>query len=280
MKMKENMLHERAERFLRTLENAPSSVLLLDYDGTLAPFALDRLQAIPYLGVTDLLQQIVAGARTRLVIVTGRDAREIAPLIGLIPVPEVWGSHGLQRLLPDGTCEMPVIPESIARALTEGLRWIAYQGLHDTIEVKPGSIAVHWRGLEDDAASKLRGRVLLGWFPIAERGSLRLLEFDGGVEMRMADLDKGDAVRVILSETAPDVPVAYLGDDATDEHAFQALGDRGLSALVRPVARRTSAKVWLKPPDELREFLERWIEATAGNIPGKPSFVVSKNAEF
>ena len=36
------------------------------------------------------------------------------------------------------------------------------------------------------------------------------------------EADKGDAVRTILSEMKPDTPAAYLGDDATDEHAFQA----------------------------------------------------------
>src|SRR5262249_22176174 len=115
---------------------------------------------------------------------------------------------------------------------------------------------------EGDAASKLRGRVLLGWFPIAERGCLRLLEFDGGVEMRMPDLDKGDAVRIILSEEDPGVPIAYLGDDATDEHAFRALGRNGVSVRVRTKQRRPAAQVWMKPPEELMEFLSRWIEAT------------------
>lgn len=257
------MMDERAERFLRKLAKAPLSVLLLDYDGTLAPFSTDRQQAVPYDGMTELLQQIVETGRTRLVIVTGRDAREIGPLLRLQPLPEVWGAHGLQRLRPDGACEMPEIPERVAQALEEGHRWLTYQGIEDIVEMKPGSIAVHWRGIEDEAASKLRGRVLLGWFPIAERGALRLLEFDGGVEMRMADLDKGDAVRIILSEAERGVPMAYLGDDATDEHAFEAMGDSGLTVLVRPRRRRTSAQVWLRPPEELKDFLERWLDAIA-----------------
>lgn len=255
------MIDGKAERFLKEVAKAPMSALLLDYDGTLAPFAMDRQQAAPYSGLTEVLQGIVDTGRTRLVIVTGRDAHEIRPLLPLRPTPEVWGAHGLQRLLPDESCRMPEIPASVAQALDDAKRWLAYQGLEDKAEVKPGSIAVHWRGLEETAASELRGRILVGWFPIADRAALKLLEFDGGVEMRMPDRDKGDAVRTILMEVGAGVPVAYLGDDATDEHAFRALGDRGLTVLVRPRQRRTAARVWLKPPEELLEFLSYWLDA-------------------
>lgn len=256
------MLHH-VEEFLQRVVRAPFSVLLLDYDGTLAPFSVDRNHAVPYPGVTEELQRIIAAGRTRLAIITGRDAREVRLLLDLQPVPEVWGAHGLQRLRPDGTCEMPEIPLLVSHALEDAKRWLAYQGLQDLAETKPGSVAVHWRRFEESAFSELRSRVLLGWFRIADRSSLKVLEFDGGVEMRMADLDKGDAVRTVLTEVGPHAPVAYLGDDATDERAFQALEHRGLTVLVRPTPRRTSAQVWMRAPDDLLEFLSLWEKATA-----------------
>ncbi|HYA25264.1 MAG TPA: trehalose-phosphatase [Terriglobales bacterium] len=257
---------EKIESFLESVAKAPLSVLLLDYDGTLAPFSLDRDRAVPYAGVTEVLQTIVAAGRTRLVIITGRDAREIGPLLGVKPLPEVWGAHGLQRLRPDGTCEMPEIPPGVAQALDDAKRWLSYQGLQSLAETKPGSIAVHWRGLDETAASELRSRILLGWFRVAERGALQLLEFDGGVEIRMPHLDKGNAVRTVSREVGPDVPIAYLGDDAADEHAFQALGIRGLTILVGAAPRRTSAEVWLRAPGDLLEFLSSWEKATAAQL--------------
>jgi trehalose-6-phosphatase len=53
--------------------------------------------------------------------------------------------------------------------------------------------------------------------------------------------------------------VAYLGDDLTDEDAFAAVGDRGLSFLVRGEARASNARYWLRPPEELLEFLDGWL---------------------
>jgi trehalose-phosphatase len=249
------------EQFMESVAQSPVCALLLDYDGTLAPFRLNRQQALPYPGVTALLQEIIAHGRTRVVIITGRSAREVIPLLAIHPTPEIWGCHGLERLKPDGTCEAPRVEEPVLRALADADRWLRYQELHNRAEFKTGAIAIHWRGLDKAAAAETRGRVLLGWLPIAQGTPMELLEFDGGIEMRMPGLDKGDAVRIILEEIRPEVPVAYLGDDITDERAFLALGTRGLTALVRPEWRKTAAAVWIRPPEGLQDFLTRWLQA-------------------
>jgi trehalose 6-phosphate phosphatase len=240
---------------------SPASALLLDYDGTLAPFCLDRHQALPYPGMTALLQEIIDNCRTRVVIITGRNAHEIIPLLAVHPHPEIWGCHGLERLRPDGTCETPRIEEPVLHALADADRWLRDQGLHHRAEFKTGAVALHWRGLDDATAAETRSQVLLGWLPIAQRTPMELLEFDGGIEMRMPGHDKGDAVRTILDEIGPEVPVAYMGDDLTDERAFLSLGDQGLSALVRSEWRETAAALWIRPPEGLRDFLTRWLQA-------------------
>ncbi|MGA9496385.1 MAG: hypothetical protein WBV41_11045, partial [Terriglobales bacterium] len=56
--------------FLQTVAEAPQSALLLDYDGTLAPFHTQRDQAYPYPGVALILQEIVRNGRTRVVVIT------------------------------------------------------------------------------------------------------------------------------------------------------------------------------------------------------------------
>jgi trehalose-phosphatase len=249
------------EQFMHAVAESPVSALLLDYDGTLAPFCLNRRQALPYPGVTALLREIIADGRTRVVIITGRNAHEVLPLLAVQPAPEIWGCHGLERLRPDGTCETPRVEEAALRALAEADRWLRHQELHNRAEFKTGAVAIHWRGLDDVMAAETRARVLLGWSPIAQSAPMQLLEFDGGIEMRMPGLDKGDAVRIILKEIPPDAPVAFLGDDITDERAFLALGTRGLTALVRPEWRETAAVLWIRPPEGLREFLTQWLQA-------------------
>jgi trehalose-phosphatase len=92
---------------------------------------------------------------------------------------------------------------------------------------------------------------------------LTLLDFEAGIELRVGR-NKGGAVEAILAETGRQGPVAYLGDDLSDESAFGAinrLGSRALSILVRREQRETAAQLWLRPPGELKDFLARWIEA-------------------
>jgi trehalose-phosphatase len=160
----------------------------------------------------------------------------------------------------------------VAQILEAAKRWLGYQGLLGRAEIKPASIAIHWRALGENEAAELRAKILLGWSRIADGSGLKLLDFDGGVELRMAGLDKGDAVRTIREEVGPEVPMAYLGDDTTDEHAFRALEGGGLTALVRPRPRRTAARVWLRPPEELLQLLTNWSQVTAHGAP--PSYAV------
>jgi trehalose 6-phosphate phosphatase len=251
------------ERFMRAVARAPVSALLLDYDGTLAPFVVDRQRASPYPRVSAWLRRIMDSGRTRVVIVTGRNASEIVPLLGIDPIPEIWGSHGMQRLWPDGKCEISAIEQEASSALADAGRWLTHHALQHLAEFKPGGIALHWRGLPESDVSVIRDQVLRGWCSIAQDALLSVLEFDGGIELRVRNPNKGDAVQTIVDEIEPDAPVAYLGDDVTDERAFDALSKRGLSVLVRPLPRETSARVWLKPPDELLDFLTRWAEGVS-----------------
>lgn len=260
--------HVEVQQFMKLVAQSPVSALLLDYDGTLAPFRLNRQEALPYPGTIPILEEIMANGRTRVVIITGRIAHEVIPLLGLSRQPEIWGCHGSERLRPDGTCERTTVEDSVLNALADADRWLKHQGLRDRAEFKIGAIAFHWRGLDELTAEKARDTVLRGWSPIAQSARMELLEFDGGIEMRMLDCDKGDAVRTILKEVGPEVPVAYLGDDLTDERAFFALGSRGLTALVRSEWHQTAAALWIKPPEGLLDFLTRWLQACREGHPG------------
>ncbi|MBZ5655854.1 MAG: trehalose-phosphatase [Acidobacteriia bacterium] len=252
------------DTFLRTVAEAQRSLLLLDYDGTLAPFRKNRAAAVPYPGVVPALQAIIENGRTRVVIISGRDARDVVRLLKIQPVPEVWGLHGSQRLKPGGSSVTLPLEERAMAALGVAGRWLDYQQLRHTAEPKTGSIAVHWRGLANVEAEEIRSRVLMGWLPIAKGAGLSLLEFDGGVEVRATRFNKGDTVRVLVGEMKPGTPVAYLGDDNTDEPAFRTVDGSGLSVLVRQRSRRTAAKLWLKPPGEMLDFMDQWLAACRG----------------
>lgn len=254
---------ETLEKFFRAVAGAQKALLLLDYDGTLAPFRVDRFTARPWSGVRELLKKIQKQGHTRMAIVTGRPAGEIAPLLGLDPPLEVWGLHGAERLFPDGRRELEEASaetRATLDALRERLRLDSLGGL---FEDKANGAVMHWRGASPQKARLIEKRARALFEPLAEMDGLALLEFEAGLELR-AGRDKGAAVEAILSEMEEDAPVAFLGDDLTDEMAFRAVNAAAgahLSVLVRRERRETEADVWLKPPGEVVGFLERWIAA-------------------
>jgi trehalose-phosphatase len=174
--------------------------------------------------------------------------------------PEIWGAHGWERLLPDGrkVVEQPTADardalDAAARAAEAATRAGA------RLEHKLASIAVHWRGLPAESAEEVKRRATEAWEPIAKKGALEILPFDGGLELRTVGCNKQYAVKAVLSETAADSAVAYLGDDITDEDAFRAVKTRGVGVLVRQEFRETAADVWIRPPHELVEFVRHWV---------------------
>lgn len=244
--------------FWQRLPLAPEKVLLLDYDGTLAPFKIKREEAVPYDGVREVLDKIMAETNTRVIIVSGRMIDDLLPLLGLNSIPEIWGSHGFERLLPDGSIEKKLLSDTCSNGLETAYSWIIKEGHKAHCEKKPSSIAFHFRGLQTEIQKELTQQVKFAWDPIAHDGNLEIHSFDGGLELRVPDVNKGEVVACILAESDDQAILAYLGDDLTDEDAFKAIKDRGLSVLVREQYRETLADCWLIPPIELLDFLNNW----------------------
>ena len=260
---KNGQLHD----FFSNFTQATNALLLLDYDGTLAPFRVDRFEARPWSGVPELLNQIQDCRRvtTRIIFISGRPAAEIAPLLGLERPIEVWGLHGAEHLHPDGRRELQEPPPATRSKLEELKGILRSDSFGGLFEDKPNAAVMHWRGASPGKVQEITRKTRALFEPLAKLEGLTLLEFESGLELR-SGRDKGGAVEAILaaeSIQASTNPVAFLGDDITDESAFLAVNASQrphLTALVRPVHRETAATLWLKPPSELKEFLREWID--------------------
>ena len=252
--------YDLCTRFFEQLRRSQKRTLLLDYDGTLAPFTPDRTRAFPYREIPELVGKIMRTG-TRVVLVSGRAATELLFLSGIHPHPEIWGSHGAERLYPDGTYEVDSLPAAHRTGLQIANQSLVAAGLSARLETKAGGIAIHWRGLSLEERASIESKVRTVCASALADYGLHLLPFDGGLELRAATKHKGDAVQVILGEVGQEAVAAYLGDDQTDENAFRAIKGRGLAILVRGEPRPTTADVWLRPPDELIRFLRDWLKA-------------------
>lgn len=231
---------------------------MLDYDGTLAPFRRERDKAILYPGIGDVLEQIMASGNTRMVIISGRAVADLVPLLGLRNIPEIWGSHGWERRGRDGSYSLLPASESHLKGLADADFLIEKMDFGDYREEKPRSVALHWRGISEEEIAAVRKFSRAELSPIAGTYGLDLKHFDGGLELCVPGKNKGDVVRAIIDESPADSFFAYLGDDLTDEDAFEAIADHGLGVLVCTEKRLTKAKLQLIPPEELLDFLNKW----------------------
>ena len=236
------------------------SLLMLDYDGTLAPFvdADDRMQAYPYPGVKERLQAMMQAGKTRTVIISGRSLSDLEKLLDL-PKLELWGSHGLERKLPNGKKVYAELDDKLRQGLGQGIKVCRENVGPQYCEIKSYAVALHWRGMDQKKGSEAMEKVEGMWQQICLSHGLEIHRFDGGIELRPKGRNKGDAIAELLGELQPNAAVAYLGDDVTDEEAFAELKNRGLKVLVRQQFRPTLADIFLIPPQELLAFFDQWL---------------------
>ena len=224
----------RIAALIEPLREAPAaSAILCDIDGTLAPIVDDPERA----GVPEETRELLRRLASRFALVacvSGRRAEAARKLVG---VPELTyaGNHGLERLVP-GASE-PELDTAIAdRAgaaaeFTRGLEQSELAGAGLRLEDKGPIQGLHWRGAPDEAAAeRLAGR-------IAERAREAGLEPHRGrkvLEIRPdADIDKGSAVRSLLSHADGVDRAMFGGDDRTDLDAFAALRSLAADGTVR-----------------------------------------------
>ena len=250
--------------FFASVGRARRRALLLDYDGTLAPLTADRRHAEPWEGIRAALADLTLTFKpTAVWIVSGRTVGDLARLARLDHVADLWGSHGLERRSRQGCWSGPAPERDASSFLDEVNATLAREGAAALLERKVYGVAIHERGADPATWTAAREALETRFAPRAELLDLELLPFDGGLELRPRTFHKGQVVDRAFAELGEGAVVAYLGDDRTDEDAFAALRGRheGLGVLVRAEPRPTQARAWLRPPEEVLQFLSDWNAA-------------------
>jgi trehalose 6-phosphate phosphatase len=247
--------------FWQRVSSAPERCLVLDYDGTLAPFRRNRMDALPLEGVLDDLKTIRDSGTTSLALITGRPLLELVKLIGDLRIP-MAGSHGFEFLLPGGSIERgELTPQQEAR-FVRAEREARATAPDARIERKPASVGLHTRGMPEARARELHEAVASIWTRDAAEVGMECRRFSGGVELRLKAVHKGTALARLLEGHGPGALCVYVGDNETDEDAFGALPDSGIGIKVGPRGVRTRALGRLEDPHAVRGLLETWIATT------------------
>ncbi len=224
--------------------------LFLDFDGTLVDFVSDPDAAAVDQRLRNLIGALTERLDGRLAILSGRSLDDLTARFGLGPVA-MAGSHGLERRAADGTVNRAAIPDSLATATAAASAFAASHGL--LLEAKAAGVALHYRDAQHaEQAVDLFARDLA-----ADTG-LVLQSGKCVRELRVPGADKGDAVRAFMAEQPFIVgsPVV-VGDDLTDEHAFEAAATLGGCAILVGDLRPTAANYRLATVEATLDWLGR-----------------------
>jgi trehalose 6-phosphate synthase/phosphatase len=231
---------------------AGSRLLLLDYDGVLAPITQLPEQAFPRPDVLELLEKLAADKRNTCVIVSGRRHDTLEQWLGQLPL-DFAAEHGAERKETGGEW-VPAVPlASLAwKQEASAIMQPYVSTLEGTfVEEKPAAVGLHYRAVADQArASEAMDRLESELKLLAERYSLRVLHGKKVVEVIPGNVDKGTAARFWLDEK--DWPfILAAGDDVTDELLFGAVPESAWSVKVGEGPTAARARVATQP-----EFIE------------------------
>lgn len=231
------------ERYDALVRVAATSVIGLDFDGTLSPIVDDPESAHIHPDAPEVLLDL-AGVVRAIAVITGRPVRKVLALGGLDEVGQaigetgrelfVFGQYGYERWSSDKRRVVsPRPPPGLARFLRDLPRVLREAGSADAfVEDKGLAVAVHTRRLDDPVGAYDRLLPLLG--ELAGRQALAIEPGRNVIEVRAPGMDKGMVVRNLAKEVEAG-GFLFAGDDLGDVEAFEAvaeLREEGLPTLL------------------------------------------------
>ena len=214
-------------------------VLIIDYDGTLVPFADAPDAAAPDRELLDLLAALAANPRVQVHVVSGRTRDSMARWFDDLPIG-LYAEHGLWAR-PAGTTAWSMTRQikadwkSRVRPLFEQFT-SATRGTF--IEEKTAALTWHYRTATADYTNganfgEVQARELrLLLSNLLANSPVEVLPGNKVVEVRPQGMNKGMVVPPILAVASPHSAIIAIGDDRTDEDLFEALPDGSVTAHV------------------------------------------------
>lgn len=237
-------------------------VLLFDFDGTLSAIVDDPSSATLVPGMADVLAALAT--LCPVAVLSGRDLADIRKRVGL---DGVWyaGSHGFELVGPDGVHHQNESATPAIHALEKAAAELREQfaGIHGImVEHKRFAVAVHYR----NAAAERIGAVLAAVRSVGQRDGFRVTGGRKVIELRPdINWDKGTALQWLLDrlprDRSPVMPI-YIGDDLTDEDAFDVVRHDGIGIVVAHSEdgnRTSAAQFRLENPDGVRVLTEKLV---------------------
>lgn len=237
--------------------------IFLDFDGTLVPIARTPDKAKLAREAKELLKKMAYNPGLKLAFISGRALEDIKNKIGLKNVIYA-GNHGLEIEGPKFNFE-PLLSPGYRKNIGR-IRKYLKQNISSIdgafVEDKGLSLSLHYRLVKKGQIPLLKTIFHEAVILDLVRNKIKIKPGKMVLEvMPPVKWDKGKVVLWLLGRQMSllkkkNILPIYMGDDTTDEDAFKALRNKGLTIFVGQ-HKNSSAEYYLKNQDEVAEFLGR-----------------------
>jgi trehalose 6-phosphate synthase/phosphatase len=237
---------------------AKKRLILLDYDGTLVNFTTDINNTAPDEQLYEILNNLVADKKNKIVIVSGRKHTDLQKWFGDMMI-DLVAEHGVMQKKASGQWrETLTLDVSWKKKLHPILQVYAERTPGSFVEEKEHSLAWHYRGAENELGSKraneLMGnlRYLIADLPLVMLGGNKI------VEVKSSETNKGKAALNYINSDKYSFTLV-MGDDTTDEDMFRTTKE--MAYTIKIGQHRSSAEYAFDTVKEARALLN--------NLPSK-----------
>ena len=249
------------KQLLDSFHQAQSRLLMLDYDGTLAPFATLPQSAVPSSNVLEILNRMVQDEHSIVALISGRSRADLERWFAGIPNLWIAAEHGAILWSPiSGNWEQP------HHAASDEWKKCVYPILDHFVDRTPGSfieekefsLVWHYRMADPEFGDWLANDLVANLDHMLAESPVKAVKGQKTVEVKSLWANKGQVYsRLVPSGALPEFILA-AGDDVTDEDLFARLPE---SAWTIHVGRNQSrAKYYVSNPDEMIALLSQLLE--------------------
>jgi trehalose 6-phosphate synthase/phosphatase len=235
-------------------------LLILDYDGTLVPFANYPEQAAPPPVLIRLLTALVTDSNNCVALVSGRQMENLDRWFGAIEGMWLVAEHGAELKPPGSNSWEPLraqAPTEWKSTVMPILEHYVDRTPGSFIEEKKHSVVLHYRMAEPEFGEWLANELVSMLEAMLAETELRAFRGEKIIEVRPVWVNKGEAFEHILAaQPEPDFLFA-AGDDRTDEDLFEHI--RGEAWTVHVGSGPTHAAFAVPDFESVRKLLEIFV---------------------
>ncbi|MEA5129965.1 MAG: bifunctional alpha,alpha-trehalose-phosphate synthase (UDP-forming)/trehalose-phosphatase [Proteiniphilum sp.] len=211
-------------------DDAAFRLLLLDYDGTLAPFVKRPEDAIPSPQLLDLLQKMTSDKKNKVVINSGRNRQVLDQWFRGLDL-DFAAEHGTFYKENGRWHENMQKKVEWDDEIIDILQHTIDKTPRSHLERKDTSLVWHYRKVDVWLAELRTQQLVNALIGPCSRLNLQIVPGNKIVEIKSPDFNKGSEVLRRLAQKDYDFVLA-IGDDTTDEDMFRVLPPGGISIKV------------------------------------------------